>query len=235
MPSRVARPLRGSGACAETCEGAHIPENPNPISIDNSALILIDHQPWVAFSVQSIDRTLLVNNVAALATAAKDLGVPTVLTTVGASGGPLNDPLFGQISEVFPDEVPIDRVTTNAWQDIKPAVEATGRRVLLMAGIWTEVCLVQTALSALKDGYTVYFVSDCSGGVTHEAHDDAKQRMAKAGASGINWLGVVAEWTPDYTSAERQAVNPGLVARGGGVALSIEYLLANMQVPAGTA
>jgi len=182
--------------------------------------------------VQSIDRTLLVNNVAALATAAKDLGVPTVLTTVGASGGPLN-PLSGQISEVFPDEVPVD-VTTNAWQDIKPAVEATGRRVLLMAGIWTEVSLAQTALSALKDGYTVYFVSDCSGGVTHEAHDDAKQRMAKAGASGINWLGVVAEWTPDYTSAERQAVNPGLAARGGGVALSIEYLLANVQVPAGT-
>jgi hypothetical protein len=65
---------------------------------------------------QSIDRTLLVNNVAALAKAAKDLGVPTVLTTVGASGGPLNDPLFGQIGEVVPDEVPIDRVTTNAWE-----------------------------------------------------------------------------------------------------------------------
>ncbi len=212
-----------------------MPENPNPITIDNSALILIDHQPWVAFSVQSIDRTLLVNNVAALAKAAKDLGVPTVLTTVGASGGPLNDPLFGQISEVFPDELPIDRVSTNAWADIKPAVEATGRRVLLMAGIWTEVCLAQTALSALQDGYTVYFVSDCSGGVTQEAHDDAKQRMAQAGASGINWIAAVAEWTPDYTSAERQAVNPGLLARGGGVGLSIEYLLANMPVPAGSA
>src|SRR4029078_12160558 len=81
----------------------------------------------------------------------------------------------------------------------------------------------------------VDFVSDCSGVVTPEAHDGAKQRMAKAGASGIDWLGVVAEWTPDYTSVQRQAVNPGLVARGGGVALSIEYLLAHMQVPAGTA
>jgi nicotinamidase-related amidase len=134
---------------------------------------------------------------------------------------------------VFPDQEPIDRVSTNAWADIKPAVEATGRRVLLMAGIWTEVCLAQTALSALKDGYTVYFVGDCSGGVSQEAHDDAKQRMAQAGASGINWISVVAEWTPDYTSAERQAVNPGLLARGGGVGLSIEYLLANMPVPAG--
>src|SRR3954471_716337 len=136
--------------------------NSNPITIDHSVLILIDHQPWVAFSVQSIDRTVLVNNVAGLAKASKYLGVPTV----GASGGPLNDPLFGQISDVFPDEVPIDRVSTNAWADIKPAVEATGRRVLVMAGLWTEVCLAQAALSALKDGYTVYFVSDCSGGVT---------------------------------------------------------------------
>jgi nicotinamidase-related amidase len=212
-----------------------MPENPNPITIDNSVLILIDHQPWVAFSVQSIDTALLVNNVAALGRAARDLEVPTILTTVGASGGPLNDPLFGQISEVFPDQEPIDRVSTNAWADIKPAVEATGRKVLLMAGIWTEVCLAQTALSALKDGYTVYFVSDCSGGVTQEAHEDAKQRMVQAGASGINWIGVLTEWTPDYTSAERQAVIPGLLVRGGGVALSLEYMLANLPVAAGSA
>jgi nicotinamidase-related amidase len=212
-----------------------MPENPNPITIDNSVLILIDHQPWVAFSVQSIDTALLVNNVAALGRAAQDLEVPTIVTTVGASGGPLTDPLFGQISEVFSDQEPIDRVSTNAWADIKPAVEATGRKVLLMAGIWTEVCLAQTALSALKDGYTVYFVSDCSGGVTQEAHEDAKQRMVQAGASGINWIGVVTEWTPDYTSAEREAVIPGLLVRGGAVALSLEYMLANLPVTAGGA
>ena len=210
-------------------------ENPNPITIDNSVLILIDHQPWVAFSVGSIDTALLVNNVAGLGRAARDLGVPTILTTVGASGGPLNDPLFGQIIEALPDQEPIDRVSTNAWADIKPTVEATGRKVLLMAGIWTEVCLAQTALSALKDGYTVYFVSDCSGGVTQEAHDDAKQRMVQAGASGINWIGLVTEWTPDYTTAERQAVIPGLLVRGGGVALSLEYMLANLPVTAGGA
>ena len=212
-----------------------MPENPNPLTIDNSALILIDQQPWVAFSVQSIDRSLLVNNVTGLATAARDLGVPTILTTVGGSGGPLNDPMFAQIGDVFPDEVPIDRVSTNAWADIKPAVESIGRKVLVMAGIWTEVCLAQTALSAIKDGYTVHFVSDCSGGVTTEAHEDAKQRMVQAGASGINWIGLVAEWTPDYTSPERNAVVPGLVARGGGVGLSLEYLLANLPVPVGSA
>src|SRR6476620_6269924 len=209
-----------------------MPENPNPLTIDNSALVLIDHQPWVAFSIQSIDRTLLVNNVAGLAKAAKGLGVPTVLTTVGATGGPLKNPLIGEISDVFPDQVPIDRVSTNAWADIKPAVEATGRRVLVMAGIWTEVCLAQTALSAIKDGYTVYFVSDCSGGVTQEAHDDAKQRMAQAGATGINWIGLVTEWTPDFTTAEREAAYPGILAHDGMVALSIEYIRANVQVPA---
>ena len=208
-------------------------ENPNLITIDNSALILIDQQPWVAFSVQSIDRSLLVSNVTGLAVAAKAVGVPTVLTTVGAHGGPLSDPMFHQIREVFPDKTPIDRVSTNAWPDIIPAVEATGRPVLIMAGIWTEVCLAQTTLSALGDGYTVYFVSDCSGGVTREAHEDAKQRMVHAGANGINWIGLVAEWTPDYTTPERAAVDPGLIERGGGVGLSIEYLHANISVPAG--
>ena len=186
----------------------------------------------VAFSVQSIDTTLLVNNVTGLATVARDLGVPTVLTTVGASGGPLNDPQFAQLREVFPDQEPIDRVSTNAWEGIKPAVEATGRQVLLMAGIWTEVCLAQTVLAAIKDGYTVYFVSDCAGGVTQEAHEDAKQRMVQAGATGINWIGLVTEWTPDFTTPEREAAYPGILAHDGMVALSIEYIRANVQVPA---
>ena len=212
-----------------------MPENPNPITIDNSVVILIDHQPWVAFSVQSINHALLVNNVAGLAKAARDAGVPTVLTTVGASGGPLRDPIFEQISDVLPDQEPLDRLSTNAWEDIKPAVEATGRRVLVMAGLWTEVCLAQTALSALADGYTVYFVSDCSGGLSQEAHDDAKQRMVQAGATGINWIALVTEWTPDYTTKEREAVTPAILERGSGVGLSMAYLIANLPVPAASA
>jgi nicotinamidase-related amidase len=163
-----------------------------------------------------------------MAAAAKAVEVPTILTTVGATGGPLVDPMFSQLVEVFPDQKPIDRVSTNAWADIKPAVEATGRRVLLMAGLWTEVCLAQTALSAIEDGYTVYFISDCSGGVTREAHEDAKQRMLQAGATGINWVAVAAEWTPDFTTPEREAILPALAARSGGVGISIEYLVANI-------
>jgi nicotinamidase-related amidase len=208
-----------------------MPESPNLITPENSVLILIDHQPWVAFAVESIDRSLLVNNVTGLAYAAKALEVPTILTTVGATRDAIKDPMFHQIREVFPDQTPIDRLSTNAWADIKPAVEATGRQVLLMAGIWTEVCLAETALTALADGYTVFFVSDCSGGVSREANEDAKQRMVQAGATGINWIGIAAEWTPDYTSAQRQAVNPVLIERGSGVGLSVEYIRTNLNLP----
>ena len=207
-------------------------DNPNEITIDNSVVVLVDHQPWVAFAVKSIDAGLLVNNLAGLASSARALDVPVVLTTVGADGGVLRDPPIAGLAEVLPDVTPIDRLSTNAWEDIKPAVEATGRRVLVIAGLWTEVCLAQTALSAIKDGYTVFFVSDCSGGVSQEAHEDGKQRMVQAGASGINWIAVLTEWAPDFTTPERNAMTPGLLARGGTPGLATEYLLANIRVPA---
>jgi nicotinamidase-related amidase len=207
--------------------------NPNALTIQNSAVVLIDHQPWVAFAVESIDRNVLINNVTGLALAAKTLGVPTVLTTVGAKGSVLADPILTQISDVFPDVTPVDRTSTNAWSDpnLRAAVEATGRKNLVMAGLWTEVCLAQTALSAMKDGFDVYFVSDASGGVSKEAHEDGKVRMIQAGAKPINWLGVVAEWTPDYTSSERIALTNALLRHGGGVSLAVQYLFA--QVSAG--
>jgi len=207
--------------------------NPNELTIQNSAVVLIDQQPWVAFAVESIDKSVLINNVTGLALAAKALKVPTVLTTVGAKGSVLADPLFSQITEVFPEITPVDRTSTNAWSDanLRAAVNATGRKKLVMAGLWTEVCLAQTALSALKDGFEVYFVSDASGGVSKEAHEDAKARMLQAGARPVNWLGVVAEWTPDYTSAERNAVTDALLRHGGGVSLAVQYLFA--QVSAG--
>src|SRR2546429_6470316 len=178
--------------------------NPNELTIENSALVLIDHQPGVALAVHSIDHSLLLNNVAGLAQAAKALGVPTVLTTVGAQGSVLVDPIFKEISDVFPDITPIDRPSSHAWShpDVRAAVDATGRKKLIMAGLVTEVCLAQSVLAALKDGFEVYFVSDCSGGITAEAHDDAKVRMTMAGAKPMSWLSVISEWAPDYTQPE---------------------------------
>ena len=167
-------------------------DNPNQITIENSAVVLVDHQPWVAFAVNSIDAGLLVNNVVGLAAAAKALDVPIVLTTIGAEGGPLHDPPIQALGDVIPDVTPIDRVSTNAWGDIREAVQATGRKTLLIAGLWTEVCLAQTALSALAEGYRVFFVSDASGGTSQEAHDDAKTRLVQAGATPINTSAVMA-------------------------------------------
>lgn len=207
--------------------------NPNELTIENSAVVLIDHQPMVAFSVHSIPHSLLVNNVALLAQAAKALGVPTVLTTVGAYGSVLVDPIFKEITEVFPEITPIDRTTTHAWSHpgVRAAVTATGRKKLIMAGLATEVCLAQSALAALKDGFEVYFVSDCSGGVTKEAHDDAKLRMTMAGAKPMSWVSVVNEWTPDYTSPERIALTDLLSKRGDTWGLLVDYAMA--QVVAG--
>ena len=136
--------------------------NPNELTIDNSVVLLIDHQPMVGFAVRSIDPGLLINNVAALARASRDLGVPTVLTTIGAKGSILADPIFKEIAAVFPDVTPIDRTSTHAWShpEVRAAVDKTKRKKLIMAGISTDVCLAQSVLSALKDGFEVYFVSE---------------------------------------------------------------------------
>jgi nicotinamidase-related amidase len=207
-------------------------DNPNEITIDNSVVVLVDHQPWVAFSVKSIDAGLLVNNLAGLAASAKALDVPTILTTVGAEGGLLKDPPIKGLADVIPDVTPIDRVSTNAWEDIRGAVEATGRRTLLIAGLWTEVCLAQTAISALADGYRVFFISDCSGGMSVEAHEDAKARLVQAGATPINWMAIICEWTPDFTTEERNRVNPSVMRHGSMAGLAVEYLVAQTDLVA---
>jgi nicotinamidase-related amidase len=205
--------------------------NPNELTIDNSVLMLIDHQPLVGCSVHSIDPGLMLNNVAALARAARDLGVPTVLTTVGAKGSILVDPIFKEIAAIFPDVTPIDRTSTHAWShpEVRAAVDKTKRKKLIIAGLVTEVCLCQSVLAALKDGFDVYFVSDCSGGVTPEAHEDGKARMVQAGARPMSLWSVLAEWAPDYTSAERQALVGVTRERGGIVALETDYVYAQVE------
>ncbi len=205
--------------------------NPNELTVENSVVILIDHQPWVAFSVHSIDPGLMMNNVAALAQASRDLGVPTVLTTVAAKGSILVDPIFKEIAAIFPDLTPIDRTSTHAWShpEVRAAVDATRRKKLIMAGLVTEVCLCQSVLAALKDGFDVYFVSDCSGGITPESHEDAKARMVQAGAKPISLWAVLGEWAPDYTSAERQALTSVTRERGGLVAAMADYVFAQVE------
>jgi nicotinamidase-related amidase len=175
---------------------------------DNSALILIDHQPQMAFATRSIDGETLVNNVTALAKSAKLFGVPTILTSVAAQS--FSGPLFPTIQAVFPDQKPIDRTTMNAWEDerIRVAVEKTARKKLVIAALWTEVCLLEPALSAIEDGYDVYTVTDASGGVSPEAHERAIQRMVQADAVPVTWLQVLLEYQRDWA---RQATYDGVV------------------------
>ncbi len=202
----------------------------NTLTIENSALCLIDHQPWVAFPVNSITPELLTNNVLALAKTARTLNVPTVLTTINGRSGPLKDPLFQGLGAIWADVEPIDRTNTNAWSDpaFVEAVKATGRTKLVMAGLWTEVCLAQTAISAIGAGFDVFFVADASGGLSPEAHERACQRMIQAGAVPMTWFAVAAEWSPDNTAAEYQGMYPITLQHGGGVQWAVEYVLANM-------
>lgn len=204
--------------------------NINELTIDNTVVCLIDHQPWVAFPIRSIAPESLTNNVLALAKSAKALGLPTVLTTINAESGPLRDPLFAGLAAVFPDQKPIDRHNTNSWADQRfvDAVRATGRTKLVMAGLWTEVCLAQTALSAIKAGYDVYFVADASGGLSAEAHERACQRMVQAGAKPMSWFSVVAELAPDNSAPEYQRLYPIMLEHGMGVQWGVEYVMANM-------
>jgi len=126
------------------------------LSPDNHTLVLIDHQPQMAFAVQSIDRQTLTNNVTGLAKAARAFNVPTILTTVAEKS--FSGPLFPEIQSVFPDLKPIDRTSMNSWEDANfvRAVEKIGRKRLVIAALWTEVCLVLPSIMAIEAGYEVY-------------------------------------------------------------------------------
>ena len=191
----------------------------------NSALILIDHQPFQFANVRNIDPTLVLNNTIGLAKGAKAFGVPTILTTVVQDRGGF---LPKEVQNVFPDQKPIDRTTINTWEDsrVVKAVEKTGRKKLVIAALWTEVCLAMPVIHALGEGYDVFAVTDASGGVSVEAHERAIQRMVQAGAVPITWMAVLSEWQRDWA---REATVPALgeimLAHGGSTGTSFAWEL----------
>ena len=164
----------------------------------NSALILIDFQPQMTFGVANIDRQTLFNNVMLLAKAAKIFNVPTVLTTVETKSFSGN--FWPQVLDIFPDQEPVERSSMNSWEDAKfvEAVAATGRKKLIMAALWTEVCLTFPALEALRAGYEVYAVEDASGGTSVAAHNAAMRRIEQAGAVPVTALQVLLEYQRDW-------------------------------------
>ncbi len=173
---------------------------------DNCVLILIDHQPFQFAGLRSHDTQTIINNVVGLAKAAKVFNVPTLLTTVLEKQG---GRLLKQLQDVFPEQKPIDRTFINTWEDERVVdwVKKSGRTKIVMAALWTEICLAFPVIHALGDGYEVYFVTDASGGVSIEAHEVAIQRMVQAGGIPLTWTVFSAELQRDWA---RQSTVPTL-------------------------
>ncbi len=193
---------------------------------ENSVVVLIDHQPFQFANLHSHEPTMVANNVVGLAKAAKAFNVPTILTTVLEQRGGY---LIKALQDVFPDQKPIDRTFINTWEDPKvvDVVKKTGRKKLILAALWTEICLAMPAIQAAGEGYDVFAVTDASGGATAEAHDMAVRRMVAAGVTPITWLAVASEWQRDWA---REATLPAFGeifshAGGSGIAYAWEMQL----------
>jgi nicotinamidase-related amidase len=175
----------------------------------NSAFIVIDYQPVQVNSIASMDRQLLVNNIVGAAKAAVAYGLPIVHSTVNVKTG-LNKPPISQLSKVLGKFPTYDRTTINSWEDVefRKAVEATGRKKLIMTALWTEACLTFPALDALKEGYEVYVVADAVGGTSVVAHEMALRRVEQAGAKMISVAQLFCELQRDWA---RQKTVPDFI------------------------
>ena len=196
---------------------------------EDSVLVLIDHQPYQLANLNSHDPHMVVNAVTGLAKVAKVFDVPTILTSVIAARG---GKLFPSITDVFPGQEVIDRTLINTWEDkvVVDAVKATGRKQLIIAGLWTEICVAMPAIQALGEGWDVTVVTDASGGTSLEAHQVGIQRMIAAGANVMTWVAVAAEWQRDWARAEsaeklNDAIGPH--SAGSGIAYFWEQQLLN--------
>ncbi|MDX8453336.1 hydrolase [Mesorhizobium sp. VK9D] len=186
-----------------TSQPVRSPVQDHLLTPQNCAVLIIDYQPIQVTSVASMDRRTLVANIVALARTAKLYGVPVVLTTVNVSSG-RNQPIIHQLHDIFPGVGPIDRTAINAWEDrdFVDAVKATGRKKLVMAALWTEVCLAFPALDALRDGFEVYAVVDAVGGTSVQAHCAGLERIMQSGAVPVSWVQFACELQRDWLREE---------------------------------
>ena len=173
------------------------------ITPKNSALVVIDYQPSQLAGVRSMDRDLLLENVVSTVKIAKVFGLPIVHSTINVATG-RGKPTLPPLAEVLADNPPIDRTTTNAWEDAEflNAVRATGGRKLIICALWTEICMAFPALDALREGYEVYPVVDAIGGTSVEAHRAGLERVIQAGANPISWVALAVELQRDWARQE---------------------------------
>jgi nicotinamidase-related amidase len=191
-----------------------MPTTDTLITGDDHALLLIDHQYLQLLAVRSHPNDTVVRNTVMLAKAAKIFNVPTLFTTAFAE----RQALIEEIQAVHPDQTPIDRTGLNSWDDerVRDWVKATGKKKLVMAGLWTEVCLTMPVLSALAAGFEVYVVTDASGGGSTEGHERAVQRMIQAGARPLTVASYVSELQRDWGRLETAEAVAKLFAEFGG-------------------
>ena len=191
---------------------------------DNCVLALIDHQPQMLFGTSNFDRQGIINNTVAISKAARVFDVPVVLSTVETKSFSGN--MWPQLRAVFPGQVPIERSSMNAWDDnnFVAAIEKTGRKKIVLAGLWTEVCVAFPTVQAIHDGYEVYVVEDCCGDVTQLAHENAIQRVIQAGAKPVTSLSTMLEWQRDWSNRETyDAVMDIVKTHYGAYGIGVEY------------
>jgi nicotinamidase-related amidase len=182
---------------------------------EDSILVLIDHQPYQFANLHSHEPTMVINNVIGLAKTAKVFDVPTILTSVLVERGGY---IIQGLRDVFPEQAPIDRTYINIWEDenVTRLVRNSGRKQLILAALYTEICLAMPAIHALGEGYDVFIVTDASGGVSLEAHEMAVRRMVAAGAVPITWMAILGEWQRDWARAQTAAGVASVVIEHGG-------------------
>jgi nicotinamidase-related amidase len=190
----------------------------------DSAVVFIDHQPQMTFGVSNIDRATLINNVTLLARVAKEFKVPVILSSVETES--FSGYIWPQLLDVFPGQDVVERTSMNAWDDagFRKAVEATGKRNILLTGLWTEVCVAWPTIEMIGAGYNIYVVEDCCGATSQVAHDAALSRMVQAGAIRLTTIAALLEWQRDWARREHYDALMGLIKQhGGAYGAGVEY------------
>jgi nicotinamidase-related amidase len=190
----------------------------------DSAVVFIDHQPQMTFGVSNIDRASLMNNVTLLAKVAKEFKVPVVLSSVETES--FSGYLWPQLLDVFPGQEVVERSSMNAWDDagFRRAIEATGRKNILLTGLWTEVCVAWPTIEMIGAGYNIYVVEDCCGATSQVAHEAALSRMVQAGAIRLTTIAALLEWQRDWARREHYDALMGLIKQqGGAYGAGVEY------------
>ncbi len=190
----------------------------------NCQLIFIDHQPQMAFGVQSIDRQVLKNNTVALAKAAKVFKIPVTITTVETES--FSGHTYPELLAVFPEQPILERTSMNSWDDknFVAAIEKSGKKKIVLSGLWTETCVALPTVQAIHDSYEVYVVEDCCGDVSQLAHDNAMKRVIQAGAKPVTALSVMLEWQRDWAERDSyDAIMDIVKTHFGAYGVGVEY------------